>query len=241
MRVRWFGQSSFHLAAGGVEVALDPFGDMSGAAARGLRFDYPPIDGVSADLLLVTHEHGDHNGVDRIGGEPHVVRSTAGTIETPVGEVVSIAGEHDDAAGTKRGPNAIVVFELGGLRVCHFGDFGQRDLREEQEAAIGTPDLLFIPVGGGPTIDGAKAVELAQRLGAGLVVPMHYRTEALSFLEPIDAFLAAWPGEVQHTASSFDTEELPDARPLAVVPAPPLSDGRAGSRERDGPARRFCH
>ncbi|MBV8480695.1 MAG: MBL fold metallo-hydrolase, partial [Actinobacteria bacterium] len=102
MRIRWFGQSSF-LLSGESDVFIDPFGDMSAAAARGLVFDYPPIDGVEADLLLVTHEHGDHNAVDVIGGSPAVIRSTAGRFESPVGEVVGIASEHDEAAGTQRG------------------------------------------------------------------------------------------------------------------------------------------
>jgi L-ascorbate metabolism protein UlaG (beta-lactamase superfamily) len=222
VQIRWLGQSAFHLAAGGTEVAIDPFGDMSRARERGLRFDYPPIQGIRADLLLVTHEHADHNAVEIVDGDPHVVRSTAGSFETPLGEVVSIAGEHDDVAGTKRGANMIVVFELGGLQICHFGDFGQRDLREEQAAAIGKPDLLFLPVGGGPTIDGAKAAEIAERLEAAIVVPMHYRTEALSFLEPIDGFLTAWTGEVHRLESdTLDTGSLPSTRPLAVVIAPP--------------------
>jgi L-ascorbate metabolism protein UlaG (beta-lactamase superfamily) len=67
--------------------------------------------------------------------EPTILRSTAGTLESPLGEVVAIASEHDESAGTERGPNTIFVFELDGLRVCHFGDFGQRGPREEQAAA----------------------------------------------------------------------------------------------------------
>ena len=38
MRIEWYGQSSFRLAAGGLTVAIDPFGDMSAAAARGIEF-----------------------------------------------------------------------------------------------------------------------------------------------------------------------------------------------------------
>ena len=54
--VRWFGQSAF-LLSGTKQVFIDPFGDMSEALrARGGRFDYPPIQGVDADLVLVTHE-----------------------------------------------------------------------------------------------------------------------------------------------------------------------------------------
>jgi hypothetical protein len=57
-------------------------------------------------------EHADHNAVDVVGGSPQVVRSTAGTFDSPVGEVIAVASEHDDAAGTKRGPNTIFCFVL---------------------------------------------------------------------------------------------------------------------------------
>ena len=77
MHVEWYGQSTFKFQAGGTTVVIDPFGDMSAAAAHGIKFDYPPIEGVEADLLLVTHEHGDHNAVDAIGGDPAILRSTA--------------------------------------------------------------------------------------------------------------------------------------------------------------------
>ncbi len=60
-----------------------------------------------------------------IGGDPAILRSTAGKLESPIGEVMAIASEHDESAGTERGPNTIFVFELDGVRVCHFGDFGQ--------------------------------------------------------------------------------------------------------------------
>ena len=105
MQVEWYGQSAFRLTAARQTVAIDPFGDMSAmAASRGMQFDYPPIEGVEADLLLVTHEHIDHNGVEAIGGDPAILRSTAGTLESPIGEVVAIASEHDEAGGHRRGP-----------------------------------------------------------------------------------------------------------------------------------------
>ncbi len=223
MQVEWYGQSAFRLSANEATVFIDPFGDMSGLESRGIRFDYPAICDVDADLLLVTHEHRDHNAVEVIGGSPSVLRSTAGKLESPLGEVLAVASEHDTAAGTERGPNTIFVFELEGVRVCHFGDFGQALLREEQAQAIGTVDLLFVPVGGGPTIGAEQAAEIAQRLGAKWVVPMHYRTERVSFLDPVDPFLELMPHVVRMDVARFATGDLSDgdAGPVAVVPAAP--------------------
>jgi L-ascorbate metabolism protein UlaG (beta-lactamase superfamily) len=223
MRVEWYGQSAFSLDGADASVVIDPFGDMSGlAASRGMQFDYPQIDGVDAHLLLVTHEHIDHNGVDAIGGDPAVLRSTAGKLESPLGEVVAIASEHDERAGTARGPNTIFVFDLDGLRVCHFGDFGQSALRDEQAAAIGEIDLLFIPVGGGPTIGGEQATAIVERLAPRWAVPMHYRTPRIGFLETADDFLARSAHVERLDGAAFDTEQLPDGDgPLVVVPAAP--------------------
>jgi L-ascorbate metabolism protein UlaG (beta-lactamase superfamily) len=223
MQVEWYGQSAFALSADGKTVFIDPFGDVSSLASRGIEWAYPAIKGVSADLLLVTHEHLDHNAIEVIEGSPPVLRSTAGRLESPLGEVLAIASEHDSVAGTARGPNTIFVFEFDGKRVCHFGDFGQGSLRDEQAEVIGKPDLLFLPVGDGPTIGAEDATAIANQLEARWVVPMHYRTERISFLETAEAFLEGI-GEV-HTVDSprFDTNELKagDEGPVAIVPASP--------------------
>jgi L-ascorbate metabolism protein UlaG (beta-lactamase superfamily) len=217
MHARWFGQSAFLLGGAEGSVMIDPFGSPDALKGR-IQFDYPPITGVNADLVLVTHDHFDHNGVEVVEGEPAVIRS-AGTHDSPIGEVVGIAGEHDAAAGTQRGANTIFVFSLDGLRVAHFGDDGQRELRAEQRDALGDVDVLFVPVGGGPTIGAAAAVEIVEQLGPRWVVPMHYRTDAVDFLEPADGFLERYDAVTRAESSEVDVEQLPEG---IVVPAPPL-------------------
>jgi L-ascorbate metabolism protein UlaG (beta-lactamase superfamily) len=223
MHVEWYGQSAFRLSTPEQSVFIDPFGDISALFGdRGIHFDYPLIDGIEADVLLVTHEHRDHNHVDGIAGSPTVLRSTAGRLESPLGEVLAIASEHDRAAGTERGPNTIFVFSFDGVRVAHFGDFGQAALRPEQAAAIGRVDLVFLPVGGGPTIDAAGAAAIVAELGPRWVVPMHYRTPRIGFLETEAAFVERMPHAHRVDATAFDTAELPAADgPLVVVPAAP--------------------
>ena len=224
MRIRWYGQSAF-LLTGERTVMIDPFGPLGEqAAARGIVFDYPAIEPVPADVLLVTHEHADHNAAGTVTGSPTVVRSTAGTFESPVGEIVAVASEHDDVAGTARGPNTIFRFALDGLRVCHLGDLGQPSLRPEQVAAVGAIDILFVPAGGGPTVGGELAADVARILRPRLVVPMHYRTPAIGFLDPPDGFLAALGASVEEVDTEFDPADvLGDAdEPRVAVVAPPL-------------------
>ncbi|MGN6377392.1 MAG: MBL fold metallo-hydrolase [Gaiellales bacterium] len=223
MEIRWHGQSAFTLTGATQTIVIDPFGDLSSATGGRLRWRYPAIEPHPADLLLVTHEHVDHNGVDAVTGSPHVVRSTAGTFDTPIGQVVAVASEHDDQAGTKRGPNTIFRFEFEGLRMCHMGDFGQAALRPQQIAAIGEIDLLFVPVGdGGATIGADQAAAVVRELGPAWVVPMHYRTDAIDFLEPADEFLAQHDDVARADSETvqLDAGDRPSG-PRVVVPAAP--------------------
>ena len=222
MQLEWYGQSAFRLADNGTTVFIDPFDDLSAMSDRGMRWDYPAIEGVSADLLLVTHEHLDHNGVGAIGGDPVVLRALAGSHESPVGEVVGIASEHDDVAGTQRGPNTLFVFSFGGTRIAHLGDLGQDALRDAQLAALGQVDLLLVPVGDGPTIGAAQAMAIVEQVQAKVVVPAHYRTERIDFLEPVDAFAAGFATVHRSDTPAVDLDALPGGEgPVLVLPAVP--------------------
>jgi L-ascorbate metabolism protein UlaG (beta-lactamase superfamily) len=135
---------------------------------------------------------------------------------------VAVASEHDEAAGTQRGPNTTVVFTLDGVRVAHFGDFGQSELRPEQAEAIGAVDMVILPVGGGPTIGATGAKAIVERLGPQWVVPMHYRTPRIGFLEDAEEFLGSMERVERLDSPGFETGELADVGgPVVVVPAAP--------------------
>jgi L-ascorbate metabolism protein UlaG (beta-lactamase superfamily) len=220
MRVEWHGQAAFTLQGDDGKVFIDPFGDMTPMTeGRDLRFEYPPIDAADVDLLLVTHEHLDHNGVEAIGGDPATLRATAGTHESPIGEVVGVASEHDESAGTERGPNTIFVFELDGVRVAHFGDFGQAALRPEQREAIGEVGVLFLPAGAGPTVAHDAGAQIVRELAPRVTVVMHYGNEAVDFLEPPDGLFDALGAEVQRLeGSEADLSELREGVTMFGVP-----------------------
>jgi hypothetical protein len=78
---------------------------------------------------------------------------------------------------------------------------------------------------GGPTIGGEDAAALVRELGPLLVVPMHYRTPAVNFLEPPDDFLAALGTTTERLdASDADADALLGTRndPTVALFAPPL-------------------
>jgi L-ascorbate metabolism protein UlaG (beta-lactamase superfamily) len=66
------------------------------------------------------------------------------------------------------------------MKIVHLGDLGH-PLSDEQAAIIGTPDVLITPVGGYYTIDAKQADAIARRLGAKIVIPMHYRSDTFGY------------------------------------------------------------
>jgi L-ascorbate metabolism protein UlaG (beta-lactamase superfamily) len=179
----------------GVRVLIDPVGPQQG-------YNLPMFNGL--DALLISHLHPDHTYTQVVaGGTPKYVGLTdAGKFNPVQTQVKSIAirdveSTHDNNGGASRGTNAIWVIDVDGFHVVHLGDLGQLELSDKQIQAIGTPDILMIPVGdGGFTIDGLQARRIVQQLNPHLVIPMHYRTDrtpATSPLKSVADFLGGAP------------------------------------------------
>lgn len=171
MIIQYYGHSCFKITtkpAGrgkdDVAVFFDPF-DKS----VGLR---PPQG--QADLVLVSHNHSDHNNVEALKGEPYVI-DIPGEYSAKGANIIGIASYHDDKNGKERGENTIYVLEAEDLRICHLGDLGT-DLSEKQLEKINGIDILMIPIGGGDyTIDGKKAVDIIKKIEPKIIIPMHYK------------------------------------------------------------------
>ena len=116
---------------------------------------------------------------------------------------------HDGKHGLLRGKNTIYVVEAEGKRVAHLGDLGH-ELKEKQLAALGSVDVLLIPVGGHYTIDAPTAHRTAEAVGARLTVPMHYRGAGFGYevIGPVEDFLALRGNVVRLDGVSFDPDAV---------------------------------
>jgi L-ascorbate metabolism protein UlaG (beta-lactamase superfamily) len=66
---------------------------------------------------------------------------------------------------------------MEGVTLCHLGDLGHT-LTPEVTGELGNINVLFVPVGGNPTIAASAAADLVRNLNPGYVVPMNYKTAA---------------------------------------------------------------
>ena len=149
-------------------LTIDPYGKEIGLT--------PPR--FKTDMVLMTHEHMDHNNVSSIPGEPFVVRGP-GDYEIKEVAITGIPTFHDKSQGKERGRNTVYVIEMEEMRLVHLGDFGESEIRPETLEAIGEVDILFIPVGGTYTIDAETAAEVVAAIEPKIVIPMHYAIPGL--------------------------------------------------------------
>jgi len=179
MRIKWHGHSCFSIESGGKILLTDPFD-------KSVGYKIPNIE---PDLVTESHQHFDHNA-------HHLLKGNFEVIKDP-GEYArlgfSIRGYltyHDTSRGAERGTN--IIFDITtseGIRVVHLGDLGampENDLFEKLQEI----DVLLIPVGGVYTIEPAEAKALSDKLSPRVIIPMHFKTEALKFnLAPVEKFL----------------------------------------------------
>lgn len=212
MKVKWLGQASFLITSdAGIKIITDPY-------APNERLTYNEIK-ESADIVTVSHGHGDHNNVAAIQGNPEVVKEAA-AVEVGGIKFKGIPTYHDDAGGSQRGNNTIFCFEVDGIRVCHLGDLGHR-LSDKQVTELGSVDILLIPVGGNFTIDAKVATEVCGRLSPKVIIPMHYRNERCpSFpVAGVDEFLKGKKGvkKLDTSEAEFKQGGLPATTQIIVL------------------------
>ena len=184
MQFIWYGQSCFRIEGEQAIVVTDPFGK-----DYGLR-----LPRWTADIVTVSHAHGDHNNIEAVKGtettqQPFVI-TDPGEYETRGCFIYGIPAFHDESKGSERGRNIIYRIEMDGVSITHLGDLGHELEPEQLERLEGT-DILLLPVGGVYAIDGKTATKVVNQIEPRVIIPMHYKIPGLKTskpLEGLDAF-----------------------------------------------------
>ncbi|MBE0416048.1 MAG: MBL fold metallo-hydrolase [Dehalococcoidia bacterium] len=213
MKVKWLGHSAFIITSDeGIKILTDPYR----LGMFGVNYDEIKE---AADIVVVTHEHPDHNNVKGVPGNPEVIKG-AGTRQAKGIEFRGRASFHDDSGGSQRGPNNIFCFTVNGVRLCHLGDLGHT-LSDRQLANIGEVDVLLTPMAGNFTLDAAGAHKVVDQIKPRVVIPMHYQTDKCPTfpVTDVEPFLAG-----KKNVKGLDTAEvefkkgkLPSATEIVVL------------------------
>jgi len=193
LEITWLGHSAVKIK-GTKTVYIDPF--LSGNPKAAIS----PEKIVSADVVIVTHHHGDHLG------DAFAIAKKTGAVIVAMHEIVVEASSHGiategmniggtvEARGVKvhmvtalhsaeKGNAAGVVIEIDGRRIYHAGDTGLTfDLKLVGEYFH--PDLSFIPIGDRYTMGPASAAKAVEFIKTKKVIPIHYGTFPIINTDP---------------------------------------------------------
>jgi L-ascorbate metabolism protein UlaG (beta-lactamase superfamily) len=202
LQIRWHGHSCFEIT-NRVTLVTDPHDGKS------IGIHAPSVTG---DIILVSHDHYDHNSVKSVEKEDcKIITDTRKRNITNV-EIKGIESFHDECRGEKRGSNIIYKFTMEDITFCHMGDLGH-DLDEDTVQKIGDVDILFIPIGGTFTLDAKQAWRIIKKVKPRIAVPMHYKIGGLSLpITGIEPFLEESKYEILKVGNEIDIEkeDLPE-------------------------------
>ena len=201
MRITWHGHSCFETGTD-VKVITDPHNGSS----IGIR---PPV--ARGDVILVSHNHHDHNSVRTVKKSSSEVVTEPGARNVKGIDLVGFKAFHDEVRGDKRGTIIVFKWEQDGISFCHLGDLGH-SLDDEMVSMIGKVDVLFVPVGDVFTVGAFEAANIVRKVKPSIAVPMHYKkgglTLPLSTEEPFLQMLDDYPVTRVGNAIDFDAEDL---------------------------------
>ena len=186
MKITWLGHSALKIE-GSRTVFVDPF--LSGNPKATLRAQ----DITCADVVIVTHDHGDHLGdsfaICQNTGAVLVALFEIGLAAQEkkikaegmnIGGTVSVAGVdvslvpafHSAGRG---GTAAGAVVAMDGSTIYHAGDTGLT-MEMQLIGEMYRPDIAFLPIDGYYNMTPRLAAKAVELLRVPRVVPIHYDT-----------------------------------------------------------------
>jgi L-ascorbate metabolism protein UlaG (beta-lactamase superfamily) len=195
VKVTFLGHAAFKIE-GSKTVLVDPF--ITGNPKSPLK---RVEDIEKADVVIVTHDHGDHGFEDAVkickrtgayfvSQYELVVKSNLEKVEPMnIGGFVNVGGMGVEVAFTPAwhtanvGDPTGVIIRMDGKTIYHAGDTGLfYDMKLIGE--LYKPDLALLPIGSRFTMDIYQAAKAVEFISPKFVIPMHYNTFDLIKADP---------------------------------------------------------
>ncbi|MDY6939052.1 MAG: MBL fold metallo-hydrolase [Cyanobacteriota bacterium] len=216
LSVRWLGHTCFLFSGEGKQILVNPFRAIGCTAG----YEEPRIN---ADLVLVSSLLLDEGNLEGLP-EDQKLLFEPGAYQLGDLRFEGIKTDHDLKGGRQFGTNVVWGWTQAGINVLHLGG-AAAPITFEQQILMGRPDVLFLPVGGGPkAYDPQAAVETLALLDPKIVVPTHYFTPAADpqacDLEPLEAFLDLVSGlEVRRVGATvaITPSDVPETGTIVYV------------------------
>ncbi len=177
MIITYFGKQFFKIGQGEMVLSFNP---VSKNSKSGISSKF------GADIALVTTNHPDYNGLDQLSHGERVPFAVTGPGDYEVKEIFIKGLLSNSELGGKKYINTIYTLGVDGINLLFLGALSSSDLSKETMEGMGSPDILFVPVGGNGLLDAKSAAKLASLLEPKLIIPMDYDAASLkAFLKEL--------------------------------------------------------
>jgi L-ascorbate metabolism protein UlaG (beta-lactamase superfamily) len=184
--IQYLGHTCFLFTSSDLKILVNPF--RPAGCTAGYRA--PKVD---ADVILVSSFLLDEGAVDDVAGDPRILTETG---DYTIGNIKfqCISTPHDRQGGKRFGKNIVWRWNQAGVNILHLGG-AAAPIDIEQKILMGSPDILFVPVGGGvKAYNPQEAKSAIEVLKPRVVIPTQYLTSAADKqkcdLTSVDDFLA---------------------------------------------------
>ncbi len=180
MEITWYGHSCFRLTERNMATVVnDPYDHR--------EVGYEPLK-LKADIVTLSNDMPGHNYLPAVKGDNYIIKN-AGEYEIGGVFITGVQTNGHDRRIVDEPRNTLYVIDYNGLTVVHLGNLNRVPSQTEVEA-LGPVDIALVPVGGGSSLNAAKAAEVISLLEPKIVIPMHYATPVSTIkLEPLNKFL----------------------------------------------------
>lgn len=161
MIITYHGVGFVKAQVGDLVVAFNPIGKDS--KEKTTRF--------GADLVLVGNNSSRYNGIDQVtgGNKESFVIDGPGEYESNGMFIRGI-----QTAGPNNTINTAYALNLDGIRLCHLGNLAPGGLTPDAKEAIGSVDVLFVPIAEEGGLDVKEAMKVANSFEPAMIVPVGY-------------------------------------------------------------------
>lgn len=169
MVISYFGGQCFKVSFGDTTLAFNPISKKSKLEAA--KF--------GSDVAFVSLWHPDFNGVEQVtynGKEPIVID---GPGEYEMGSVTARGFGVKTTYDKQEAYNTIYQVQMEEMNLVFLGALGDPDVDPKILGEFSDIDILFLPIAGGDILSVPQASKLAVKLGAKLIIPMHYDDSTL--------------------------------------------------------------
>ena len=208
MEITWYGYSCFRITErNSASVVTDPYNKKIGLTEPKIK----------AEVVTVSHEAPGHSNTKIIKG----ARIITGPGEYEIGGAfitgVNTSNNKDKVDQIQSNTAYLIAYESA--NVCHLGDINNIPSQTHIEA-LGTVDVLLVPVGGGQGLNAAQAAEIISLIEPAIVVPMHYKVPKLKpKLDPLSRFLKEMglSRPTAETSIKVTKSSLPDETQVVIL------------------------